>query len=135
MVNNLNKVGYHYSIGCFLSGFSILFESASRRSEIGYFVLAKGFGSVYRILKRKRIISVSNEYELLHILFFGILYYVYCDMPSCLKYRKIFSLIWGTDWYLFTSNLSKKYIKNLARQKHGLIIIIYSYTVYILQLF
>lgn len=40
----------------------------------------------------------------------ALLYYVHCDYPEILKYRKMFSFFWGSDWFMW--NIFQESISN-----------------------
>lgn len=78
-----------------ISALSILFEEPSRRKEIGYFVAAKALRSVYKIMKRRGIVSIKREFLVMHVSLMGLLYYVYCEHPKLLKYKNLFDIVFG----------------------------------------
>lgn len=78
-----------------ISALSILFQDASRRNQIGYFILSKAIGSVYILIKRLFKLTAENEGVYLHIAFMAILYYIYAEQPEVLKFRSYFDKIWA----------------------------------------
>jgi hypothetical protein len=74
---------------------SILFEDASRRNEITYYVCAKAIRSVFMGLKRVFHLEWKADSQLMHIILMALLYYIFNHHEKLLKFRYLYEFILG----------------------------------------
>ncbi len=82
----------------FISAFAILFEPASRRTELALYLMPRFLEAVWALLEKRGLVqNIKNGEVLIFSLAMGIIMYCYTNEEKSIKstYLSVFKRLWG----------------------------------------